>query len=274
MAVTSELGRGSCFRIEVPVTALSAALVSDAAALGDAVRPLAPASQGTTVLVVDDEPDNRAVLRGMLEQLGFVVLEASDGIEGLQVFADAEPAIVLMDMRMPRMDGYEATRRIKASERGAHTPVIAVTASAFEDDEAKVLATGVDAYVRKPFRWPELLEVMRREADLVFLDEASSPPATPKRRAAPAADRTAEAIPARVDDAEARASLHRLAALLASNDTAVIDVFDAERAILAPLGDAAFAELERHLNGYDFPAALATVHALLGDDAGARSART
>jgi len=82
---------------------------------------------------------------------------------------DWSPHAVLMDMRMPVMDGYEATRRIKALEEGRDTPVIAVTASAFKDSEEEVLATGVSAYLRKPFRPEELYGALEACLDLHFV---------------------------------------------------------------------------------------------------------
>jgi len=110
--------------------------------------------------VVDDQKDNRDLLVALLEPLGFEIREAINGQEALDIFEAWSPHAILMDMRMPVMDGYEATRRIKATEQGRTTPVIAVTVSAFADAREEVMATGVDGYIRKPFRAEEILAVL------------------------------------------------------------------------------------------------------------------
>jgi PAS domain S-box-containing protein len=112
------------------------------------------------ILVVDDGRDNRALLKALLEPIGFIVLEARDGKEALEVFLKNQIHLVLMDLRMPVMDGYEATKLLRAVDKGKDLPIIAVTASAFDDDEKVVLAKGFDNYIRKPFHLGELLEVI------------------------------------------------------------------------------------------------------------------
>ncbi len=159
LTVTSQVGKGSIFRFTV--------LVEEAPPEPDKktletrrVLGLAPGDVGLKVLVVDDQPDNRTVLRELLIPLGFDIREATNGSEALQEFARWEPKAVLMDMRMPVMDGYEATRQLRATEAGRTVLVVAVTASAFEYQEARVMAAGVDAYVRKPFRPEELFAAL------------------------------------------------------------------------------------------------------------------
>jgi CheY-like chemotaxis protein len=125
------------------------------------VTGFAPGKGPFRILVVDDVRDNRELLCTMLQPIGFQVREATNGEEALTVFDDWSPHAVLMDMRMPVMDGYEATRRIKALEAGRDTPVFAVTAGAFKDSEQEVLATGVSAYLRKPFQAEEVLARVR-----------------------------------------------------------------------------------------------------------------
>jgi CheY-like chemotaxis protein len=108
--------------------------------------------------------------------VGFEIEEASNGVEALDVFNRWSPHVILMDMRMPIMDGYEATRRIKATAAGGATPVIAVTASAFEDDFEQVMATGMYAYLRKPFRTEDLFDVLGKCLGLhyVFADDTAN----------------------------------------------------------------------------------------------------
>jgi CheY-like chemotaxis protein len=123
---------------------------------------LEPGTGPLRILVADDQKDNRDLLAALLEPLDVEIKEAVNGQEALDVFEAWSPHAVLMDMRMPALDGYEATRRIKATEKGLVTPVIAVTASAFDNAEREVLAAGVDGYVRKPFRPEEIFAVLEK----------------------------------------------------------------------------------------------------------------
>ena len=113
------------------------------------------------VLVVEDQEDNRTILRDLLTSVGFEVLEAVNGVEGIEAAARERPDLILMDIQMPEMDGYEATRRIKAEPATAAIPVIAVTSYALSGDEEKAKAAGCDDYVTKPFSPRALLATVR-----------------------------------------------------------------------------------------------------------------
>jgi PAS domain S-box-containing protein len=152
-------GAGSLFYFEVPLVV--AARSQEPAKNWGHVLHLAPDSPQVRVLVVDDLPDNSQLLCKLLEPVGFVAEEAANGALALARLARApEVHAVLMDMRMPVMDGFEATRRIRADARLTHLPVIAVTASAFDEDALAVMACGVDAYVRKPVDPDALLHAL------------------------------------------------------------------------------------------------------------------
>ncbi|MFZ4441642.1 MAG: response regulator, partial [Syntrophales bacterium] len=178
ITATSEAGKGSCFRFTM--------LLKPAAAVPGREKPksrrivgLEPGRGTIRILVVDDVPANRALLCTLLRPVtGFEVAEASNGAEAIEIFQHFSPQAVLMDMRMPVMDGYEATRRIKNTAAGRATPVIAVTASAFDDSRKQVMAAGVDAYLRKPFHVEELFEVLGKCLDLryVFAEEKNNLP--------------------------------------------------------------------------------------------------
>ena len=103
---------------------------------------------------------NRDVLVLLLRSVGFDVREAVDGQEAIAVWEEWEPHLIWMDMRMPVMNGYEATRHIKASTKGQATVIIALTASAFEEERTVVLSAGCDDFVRKPFREAEVFDKM------------------------------------------------------------------------------------------------------------------
>jgi two-component system cell cycle response regulator DivK len=114
------------------------------------------------ILVVEDQEDNRSILRDLLTSAGFEVIEALNGADGVDLAEAEKPDLILMDIQLPLVDGYEATRRIKASPTIQETPVIAVTSYALSGDEAKAQAAGCDGYVTKPFS-PRLLLAKVRE---------------------------------------------------------------------------------------------------------------
>jgi CheY-like chemotaxis protein len=174
LTVTSQVGSGSRFRFEALLAQAGDIVEQEKPALRCVVG-LEPGAGPFRILVVDDIPDNRTLLCELLRPVGFEVAEASNGVGALDVFANWSPHAVLMDMRMPIMDGYEATRRIKATAAGDATPVIAVTASALEDDFERVMATGMFAYLRKPFRREDLFEMLGKCLGLhyVFADHTA-----------------------------------------------------------------------------------------------------
>lgn len=147
--VKSVLNRGSCFAFRIRATVARRGDVV-AASRQRKVVGLVPGQLAYRVLVVDDQPDNRRVMRTLLEQVGFDVREAVNGEDAIAVNQDWRPHLVWMDMRMPIMDGYEATRYIKAQPNPPL--VIALTASVFEEKREAVLAAGCDDFVRKPFQ--------------------------------------------------------------------------------------------------------------------------
>ena len=113
------------------------------------------------ILVVEDTEDNRQILRDLLDMAGYDMIEAHDGAEGLAKAAEHRPDLILMDIQMPVMDGYEATRRIKADPALAKIPIIVVTSYALSGDEGKAKAAGCDAYVTKPYSPRQLLAKIR-----------------------------------------------------------------------------------------------------------------
>ena len=117
------------------------------------------------VLVVDDQVDNRTILRDLLGSVGIQVLEAENGAIGVQMAMNLQPDLILMDIQMPEMDGYEASRRIKAVPALAVVPIIAVTSYALSGDEDKARAAGCDDYVTKPYSPRALLVKVRNWLD-------------------------------------------------------------------------------------------------------------
>lgn len=113
------------------------------------------------ILVVEDQEDLRGVLRDLLTKSGFIVIEAADGASGIASAKSNRPDIILMDIQMPVIDGYEATRQIKADPSLAQIPVVAISSFAMKGDEEKARAAGCDRYVTKPYSPVELLRMIR-----------------------------------------------------------------------------------------------------------------
>ena len=113
------------------------------------------------ILVVEDQEDLRGVLRDLLTGSGYAVAEAVDGQAGVEITRSERPDLVLMDIQLPVMDGYEATRQIKADPNLKATPVIAVSSFAMKGDEEKARAAGCDHYVTKPYSPVQLLRIIR-----------------------------------------------------------------------------------------------------------------
>ena len=113
------------------------------------------------ILVVEDQEDNRQILRDLLGSVDLEMVEAENGEEALAAVAEHKPDLILMDIQLPIMDGYEATRRIKADPATKNIPIIVVTSYALSGDEGKAREAGCDAYVTKPYSPRQLLAKVR-----------------------------------------------------------------------------------------------------------------
>lgn len=114
------------------------------------------------ILHVEDNSSNRMIVRDLLEFEGYQVIEVLDGEEALAAAERERPDLILMDIQLPRISGLEATRRIKARDHLRSIPVIAVTSFALSGDEQKAVAAGCDAYIAKPYRPRDLLQLIRK----------------------------------------------------------------------------------------------------------------
>lgn len=118
------------------------------------------------ILLIEDQADNRRILRDLLGSAGLQVLEAPNGRIGVDMALSERPDLILMDIQMPEMDGYEATRRIKATPEGSRIPILAVTSYALSGDEAKARAAGCNDYVTKPYSPRALLALVLSHLNL------------------------------------------------------------------------------------------------------------
>jgi signal transduction histidine kinase/HAMP domain-containing protein/ActR/RegA family two-component response regulator len=167
VTVHSELGAGSTFSLHLPLTQHGGPQHSRAFAPEGSVRPVPAAMphealRGHKVLVVDDDPRNAFVLTDVLEMHGMTVVQATDGRKAIAELAAGGIDLVLMDVMMPQMDGYETTRAIRSMPQYARLPVITVTARAMQGDREKSIDAGATDYITKPIDIEELLNCMER----------------------------------------------------------------------------------------------------------------
>jgi len=177
----SELGQGSLFKFDVHVGLADASEIQVDKPEREvvALQPEQQAPDGSPyrLLVVEDREANRRLLVKLLTTLGpppqgFEVREATNGEEALAIWESWQPHLIWMDMRMPIMDGYETTRRIKAAPQGNETIIIALTASAFEEDRLEMLNKGCDDFVRKPFRNAEIFDKIAQHLGVRYIYKA------------------------------------------------------------------------------------------------------
>ena len=114
------------------------------------------------ILIVEAQEDNRRILRDVLSTVGYDLIEAFNGEDGVRLAQTERPDLILMDIQLPKMDGYEATQQIKSIAELKTVPIIAVTSYALSGDEAKARAAGCDGYIAKPYSPRELLAKIRK----------------------------------------------------------------------------------------------------------------
>ncbi|MGV3532244.1 MAG: response regulator [Chthoniobacteraceae bacterium] len=168
MEVRSEVGKGTVFVLEVGI-AESGPIVH--ARLEGRVVGLQPQHQGMRVLIADDKAENRQLLEKILQSVGFSTRSVENGERAIEVFQQWRPHVALLDLRMPGVDGFEAIRRIRDLPGGSDVPIIAVTASAFEENRREVVAAGGDDFLGKPFRERELFQKIARHAGAEYIYE-------------------------------------------------------------------------------------------------------
>ena len=179
-AASAGPGQGSRFEFTLPLALPAGAMAGERQPTANPrASGVAPGQPAYRLLVVDDNAASRKLLADLLTGLGFTVRTAQDGQETLDLWSAWQPHLIFMDMRMPVMDGREATRRIKATGQGQRTVIVAVSAGVLDEERAAVLADGCDDFVLKPFREEEIVACLVRwlGVRMVYVDDA--PPVTP-----------------------------------------------------------------------------------------------
>jgi CheY-like chemotaxis protein len=170
IAVAGAAGKGSTFRLDVVVKKSSVSEIKEE------IRPrriigLAPEQEIPRILVAEDQAGSRLLMQQLLQEIGFQVRQAVDGKEAVDMFHQWRPHFIWMDVRMPVMDGLEATRRIKQTEAGKATPIAALTAHALEEEKGAILAAGCDDFVRKPLHEQEIFGAMAKHLGIRYAYE-------------------------------------------------------------------------------------------------------
>lgn len=168
LSVDSTPGKGTVFRAEFPV---ELAAESEILALNPEhglVAGLEPGQANYRILIVEDQLENQQLLKKLLESVGFQVKIAENGAEAIELFQSWAPHFIWMDRRMPVMDGVEATQRIRKLSGGQAVKIVALTASAFKEQQQEMLDAGMDDFVRKPYRFNEIYDCMAKHLDIKY----------------------------------------------------------------------------------------------------------
>ncbi|NEQ75316.1 MAG: response regulator [Okeania sp. SIO2C9] len=180
--VSSRLNKGTIFTFEIKASIVSESDVVETQIPQRRIIALEPNQPKYRILIVDDKPLNRQLLIKLLSPLGFELKEAINGQQAIEIWDDWQPNLIWMDMRMPVMDGYEATKQIKATTKGQATTIIALTASVLEEEKVVVLSAGCDDFMRKPFREADILNKMEEYLGVRYVyEEIESKPQQKKK---------------------------------------------------------------------------------------------
>jgi signal transduction histidine kinase/DNA-binding NarL/FixJ family response regulator len=166
--VQSQVGQGTTFTFTIQAQQADQ-IQNPKSKIQNQVVALEPGQPQYRILVVDDQWANRQLLVKLLSPLGFDLREAENGQQALEIWQEFAPQLIWMDMRMPVMDGYQAAQRIKATTQGQATAIIALTASAFEEERAVVLSAGCDDFLRKPFREADIFALMHKHIGVKYV---------------------------------------------------------------------------------------------------------
>jgi len=163
--ISSEEGQGSTFSFRLPLKISERAPEKEK----NTGKVIAIKGEGAVkALIVDDKVHNRLILKNMLENVGFITMEAENGKKAVERTVEFDPSMIFMDIKMPVMDGYEAVRQIKATEQGKTISIFALTASAFRHDEKKIFESGFDGFLPKPFKLESLYKIISDKTDVEF----------------------------------------------------------------------------------------------------------
>ncbi len=160
--VLSDANRKTCFYFDIPLVCSSKKSEYDQTLSHEKIKCLSKKQKQYRVLVAEDEKENRDLLKQMLESVGFHVKAVVNGKEVVNCFEVWEPHLIIMDLRMPVLDGYQASKEIRSKHSGSDIPIIALSANVFEEDKTKAFDSGCNDFLRKPFKEDDLLKIIER----------------------------------------------------------------------------------------------------------------
>jgi len=195
ITVKSKVGDGAIFTFDIQVGAAEASDLEQTQPTRRAIA-LEPGQPRYRLLIVDDKPDNRKILVKLLNPFGFKLREASNGQEAIEIWETWEPHLIWMDLRMPELDGYKATRHIKSTPKGKQTMVIVLSASIVDEERIAVIAAGCDDFLRKPFRDAQIFDLLHKHLDVRFMYEESRESKVESRKSTGEEVLTSEALAA------------------------------------------------------------------------------
>lgn len=180
ISLESVVGRGTLFRIDLPLSEVAEDDVPKPARAGsEHIIGLAAGQPEYRILIVEDQQENQLLLSRLMTSIGLQTKVAENGEQGVALFLEWHPHLIWMDRKMPVMDGLAAARRIRSLPGGEEVKIVAVTASAFQEERAEMLDAGMDDFVRKPYRFGEIYECLARQLGVRYIREASPEAAVP-----------------------------------------------------------------------------------------------
>jgi PAS domain S-box-containing protein len=231
LTVATQVSQGTTFRFDLPLV-IAVAVEDTPQQPRQRVIGLATNQPSYRLLVVEDHRENRQLLLKLLEPIGFEVRQAENGQEAIALWESFTPHLIWMDLRMPVMDGYEAARQIKSQLGSQKTVIIALTASAFEEERKTALAAGCDDFIRKPFREAEIFEKMAQYLGVRYRYE---PLVLPAKSNEPQFDASTALVLLERMPAEWREQLHQAATQVdAEQIVRLVHQIPSEYASLAP----------------------------------------
>ena len=174
ITVSSKLGHGTIFKFDIQATVVDRSDVETRRS-HHRIIALEPDKPRYRLLIVDDKWNNLQLLIKLLNPLGFELREAQNGQEAIAIWESWEPHLIWMDMRMPVMNGYEATKHIKATTKGQATAIVALTASVLEEERAVIISAGCDDFLRKPFREADIFDTMHKHIGVRYVYADQTP---------------------------------------------------------------------------------------------------
>jgi CheY-like chemotaxis protein len=173
ISVQSTPGKGSLFKVDLPFELADTSEIEKLRGAEQEVTGIHPDQPSYRMLIAEDQEDNRQLLSQILEKQGFQVRTVENGEACIELFKEWHPDLIWMDWYMPIMDGVEATRRIRVLPGGEEVKVVAVTASAFLEQEREARGMGMDDFIRKPYRSSEIYACLSRLLGFAFIHETN-----------------------------------------------------------------------------------------------------